>query len=109
MLDTQELAPVAIALLLSVIGGIGMFLMDVRDGRQSGNLLGLVTEIFVAVTAGAVAYLLGQHEGWELSITYLMVTIASNNGHEVISGMKRVNIDSILNVLTSLVKKGGGK
>ncbi|EIC1806782.1 holin [Escherichia coli] len=38
-----------------------------------------------------------------------MVTIASNNGHEVISGMKRVNIDSILNVLTSLVKKGGGK
>ena len=106
MLDTQELAPVAIALLLSVIGGIGTFLMDVRDG---GNLLGLVTEIFVAVTAGAVAYLLGQHEGWELSITYLMVTIASNNGHEVISGMKRVNIDSILNVLTSLVKKGGGK
>ena len=55
MLDTQELAPVAIALLLSVIGGIGTFLMDVRDGRQSGNLLGLVTEIFVAVTAGAVA------------------------------------------------------
>ncbi|HAZ4821206.1 TPA: holin [Escherichia coli] len=109
MLDTQELAPVAIALLLSVIGGIGTFLMDVRDGRQSGNLLGLVTEIFVAVTAGAVAYLLGQHEGWELSITYLMVTIASNNGHEVISGMKRVNIDSILNVLTSLVKKGGEK
>lgn len=51
MLDTQELAPVAIALLLSVIGGIGTFLMDVRDGRQSGNLLGLVTEIFVAVTA----------------------------------------------------------
>ncbi|EDW9313220.1 holin, partial [Salmonella enterica subsp. enterica serovar Mbandaka] len=49
MLDTQELAPVAIALLLSVIGGIGTFLMDVRDGRQSGNLLGLVTEIFVAV------------------------------------------------------------
>ncbi|EHO3250250.1 holin [Escherichia coli] len=38
-----------------------------------------------------------------------MVTIASNNAHEVISGMKRVNIDSILNVLTSLVKKGGGK
>ncbi|GAB0771827.1 hypothetical protein NB16F81_50900 [Escherichia coli] len=75
MLDTQELAPVAIALLLSVIGGIGTFLMDVRDGRQSGNLLGLVTEIFVAVTAGAVAYLLGQHEGWELSITYLMVTM----------------------------------
>lgn len=56
MLDTQELAPVAIAFLLSVIGGIGTFLMDVRDGRQSGNLLGLVTEIFVAVTAGAVAY-----------------------------------------------------
>ncbi|EFD0623730.1 holin, partial [Escherichia coli] len=27
MLDTQELAPVAIALLLSVIGGIGTFLM----------------------------------------------------------------------------------
>ena len=51
MLDTQELAPVAIALLLSVIGGIGTFLMDVRDGRQSGNLLGLVTEIYVAVTA----------------------------------------------------------
>ncbi len=57
-----------------------------RDGRQSGNLLGLGAEIFVAVTAGAVAYLLGQHEGWELS-TYIMVTIASNNGHEVISGM----------------------
>lgn len=34
MLDTQELAPVAIALLLSVIGGIGTFLMDVRDGRS---------------------------------------------------------------------------
>lgn len=30
MLDTQELAPVAIALLLSVIGGIGTFLMDVE-------------------------------------------------------------------------------
>lgn len=79
--------------------------------RNALNCAGceLITEIFVAVTAGAVAYLLGQHEGWELSITYLMVTIASNNGHEVISGMKRVNIDSILNVLTSLVKKGGGK
>lgn len=41
MLDTQELAPVAIALLLSVIGGIGTFLMDVRDGRQSGQFVGI--------------------------------------------------------------------
>ncbi|EDX4491331.1 holin [Salmonella enterica subsp. salamae] len=109
MIHTQEVAQVAVAFLLSVISGIGTFLMDVRAGRQTGNLLGLVTEIFVAVTAGVIAYLWGQHRGWDLSVIYMAVTIASNNGHEVISGMKRINIDMILNGITNLMKKGGSK
>nr|DAF02759.1 MAG TPA: LydA holin phage, holin superfamily III [Bacteriophage sp.] len=83
--------------------------MDVRAGRQAGNLLGLVTEIFVAVTAGAIAYFWGRHSGWDPSVIYMAVTIASNNGHEVISGMKRINIDMLLNGIVNILKKGGGK
>lgn len=45
MIYTQEVAQVAVALLLSVTSGTGTFLMDVRAGRQTGNFLGLVTEI----------------------------------------------------------------
>ncbi|ECJ5919178.1 holin [Salmonella enterica subsp. salamae] len=109
MIHTQEVAQVAVAFLLCVICGVGTFLMDVRAGRQTGNLLGLVTEIFVAVTAGVIAYLWGRHKGWDLFVTYLAVTIASNNGHEVVSGMKRINIDMILNGIMNLIKKGGSK
>ncbi|EFH6446016.1 holin [Cronobacter sakazakii] len=109
MIYTQEVAQVAVALLLSVTSGTGTFLMDVRAGRQTGNFLGLVTEIFVAITAGAIAYLWGRHSNWDPSVTYLAVTIASNNGHEVVSGMKRINVDMFLNGIVNMLKKGGGK
>ncbi|POW54677.1 holin [Candidatus Pantoea alvi] len=106
---TQEQIQVAIALLLSVVSGIGAFLMAIRDGRLKGRSLDFVTELFVAVTAGMMAYLIGQHQKWEVYITYLSVLLASNNGHEVMAAVRRFNLDMLLNGLTNLFKKGGGK
>lgn len=106
MLNTSELLPIAVAVVLSMLSGIGVFLMGLREGRIKGTVLDFFTETLIAVTAGLMAFYVGRHQHFDDSIIYFSVLLSSNNGAEVIHMAKRINMDSMGKVLIQLFSRG---
>ncbi|NEG94054.1 holin [Leclercia adecarboxylata] len=107
-----ELSHVAVVLLLSVLSGIGAFLHGRREGRLTGTsfkglLLDFMTEIIIAVIAGLIAFYIGQIRQLDKPLIYLSVLLASNNGQEMISTIKRLNMDTIVQVISKILTKKG--
>lgn len=101
---------VAVALALSVLSGVGVYLHGRREGRLRGGMVDFITEIIIAATAGLMAFYIGQYQHLDKSIIYFSVLLASNNGQEVLGAVKRVNTDAIVQVITQVLsRKGGGK
>lgn len=107
MLNTTELIPIAVAVALSILSGIGVFLMGIREGRIKGTVLDFFTETFIAVTAGLMAFYVGKHNHLDQPIIYFSVLLSSNNGNEIIHMAKRLNTEAIGKVLVQLFSKGG--
>lgn len=107
MLNTTELIPIAVTVVLSVLSGVGVFLMGIREGRIKGTFLDFFTETLIAVTAGLMAFYVGRHNHFDEPIIYFSVLLSSNNGNEVITMAKRINTDAIGKLLVQLFSKGG--
>ncbi|WP_254446390.1 holin [Pantoea sp. CCBC3-3-1] len=107
MLISSELIPIAVAVVLSLLSGIGVYLQGIREGRIKGTVLDFFTESSIAVTAGLMAYYVGRHQHFDESIIYFSVLLSSNNGNEVVHIAKRINSDAIGKVLLQLFSKGG--
>ena len=102
--DYENLAVVVITSLLS---GTGVFLLGVRDGRISASLLNLASELFTAVTAGLAGYGVAVSQEWPEGIIFCVVLIASNNGSEILQGLKS-RASNVLNLLSVIANGGKG-
>lgn len=104
------ISQVAVAVGLSILSGVGVYLHGRREDRLRGGFLDFSTELLIAVTAGLMAYYVGQYRQLDKSIIYFSVLLASNNGQAVLGMAKRVNTDAIIQIVTQVLsKKGGGK
>ncbi|MEB7892034.1 holin [Hafnia alvei] len=83
-----ETEALALAVAFSVFSGIGVYLQGVREKRISGGVMDLLTELSMSVSAGLVAYYLAQHQVWDKPLMFIAVIAASNNGQEVLTGVK---------------------
>ncbi|HHA1396955.1 holin [Enterobacter soli] len=109
MLNTTELIPIAVAVVLSFLSGIGVFLMGIREGRIKGTVLDFFTETIIAITAGLMAFYAGEYKHLADSIIYFSVLLSSNNGSEILHMAKRLNTEAIGKVLIQLFTSKGGK
>ncbi|HBT4785584.1 TPA: holin [Klebsiella variicola subsp. variicola] len=92
-----------LALLLSLLSGTGVFLHGVREKRIPASFFNLITEWVMALVAGLTGFYVARNQGWEESLLYVVVLVASNNGREVTSAIKT----KFIAVLNGLM--GGGK
>lgn len=107
-----ELSHVAVVLSLSLLSGLGSFLHGRREGRLNaqglrGLIFDLLTEMIIAVIAGLIAFYVGQYRQYDKPIIYLSVLLASNNGQEMLSAIKRVNMDAIIQIISQVLSKVG--
>lgn len=107
MIFSQEYSQIALAVALSLISGIGVYLLGRREGRLRGGFWDLLTEIFLALTAGLMAFYIGKYQQWSDSVTSLSILLASNNSTEVLNMAKRINMEALGNGLTKFFSKGG--
>ncbi|EIH4659280.1 holin [Escherichia coli] len=96
-----------VAVITSLLSGTGVFLLGVRDGRISASLINLVSELFTAVTAGIAGFWVAGSQEWPEGIIFCVVLIASNNGSEILQGMK-ARASSVLNLISVIVSGGKG-
>lgn len=94
-----------LALLLSLLSGTGVFLHGVREKRISASLFNLITEWVMALIAGVTGFYVARNQGWEDSLMFIAVLVASNNGREVSTAIKT----KFITVLTAMMgsNKGG--
>lgn len=92
-LTEQWLLLVAVG--LSALSGIGVFLHGAREGRIDRSFFSLATEIVLALTAGLTGFYLARHWALDEGLTFICVLAASNNGREVLATLKSKIIDGI--------------
>ncbi|PHM39093.1 hypothetical protein Xmau_02997 [Xenorhabdus mauleonii] len=83
-----ETEALALAIAFSVFSGIGVYLQGIREKRISGHAMDLLTELIMSVSAGLVAYYLAQHQQWDDPLMFIAVIGASNNGQELLTGIR---------------------
>ncbi|CAM3957064.1 hypothetical protein KGP26_30015 (plasmid) [Serratia sp. JSRIV002] len=83
--STQTLV---IAVLLSVLGGLAVYLQGVREERIKRDWFNLFTELVIAFVSGVIAYYSAVHLHWEEPLLLLGVLVASNNGRETVTVAK---------------------
>ncbi len=96
-----------VAVITSKLSGTGVFLLGVRDGSISASLLNLASELFTAVTAGLAGFWVADSYEWPEGIIYCVVLIASNNGSEILQGLKS-RASNVLNLLSVIASGGKG-
>lgn len=97
---------VLVALGLSTLSGIGVFLHGARENRIDRSIFNLVTEIVLALTAGLTGFYLARHWALDEGLTFICVLAASNNGREVLASLKSKIIDGIGSMLVGNKSKG---
>lgn len=102
-----ELWPLLVAVGLSTLSGIGVYLHGAREKRIDRSFFSLMTEIVLALTAGLAGFYLAKHWALDEGLTFICVLAASNNGREVLATLKSRVIGGIGSMLTD--KTGGGK
>ncbi|PWD78440.1 hypothetical protein DEO61_09265 [Escherichia coli] len=71
------------------------------------SLLNLASELFTAVTAGLAGYGVAVSQEWPEGIIFCVVLIASNNGSEILQGLKS-RASNVLNLLSVIANGGKG-
>ncbi|EPK7688530.1 TPA: phage holin family protein [Serratia marcescens] len=98
--STQTLV---IAVLLSALGGLAVFLQGVREERIKRDWFNLFTELVISFVSGATAYYSAEHLRWEEPLLLLAVLVASNNGRETVTVAKEKFIAALQSIF---IKKG---
>jgi len=77
-----------VAVILSIVGGLGSYLQRVRNEELQKSIFNFITELVLSIITGLAVLYVGQWQVWEPALINALILILTNNGSETITTAK---------------------